>query len=226
MLVVGGVDRVYEIGRQFRNEGIDMTHNPEFTTCEFYQAYADYNDLMDMTEQMVAGMVKEVTGGYVIEYHANGPDEAPVTIDFSPPWRRIPMLPGLEEVLGVTMPREFESEASRQFLDELCVAKGVECASPRSAARLLDKLVGEFLESQLVNPGFICDHPQVMSPLAKWCGQLAGVVGHRVGGGGGGGGGAAWAGRVRALGCPPVAPARPRPHHLFSPPHSAPSPYR
>ena len=168
MLVVGGVDRVYEIGRQFRNEGIDMTHNPEFTTCEFYQAYADYNDLMDMTEEMVAGMVKAITGGYVISYHADGPGSDPVTIDFSPPWRRIPMVAGLEEALGVTLPTEFESEAARAALDALCVAKGVECSAPRSAARLLDKLVGEFLESQLVSPGFICDHPQVMSPLAKW----------------------------------------------------------
>ena len=168
MLVVGGVDRVYEIGRQFRNEGIDMTHNPEFTTCEFYQAYADYNDLMDMTEEMVSGMVKAITGGYVIQYHADGPGSDPVTIDFSPPWKRIPMVAGLEAALGVTMPTEFESEAARAALDALCVEKGVDCAPPRSAARLLDKLVGEFLESQLVSPGFICDHPQVMSPLAKW----------------------------------------------------------
>ena len=66
-LVVGGLDRVYEIGRQFRNEGIDMTHNPEFTTCEFYQAYADVYDLMDMTELMFSEMVKEITGSYIIK---------------------------------------------------------------------------------------------------------------------------------------------------------------
>lgn len=68
MLVVGGLDRVYEIGRQFRNEGIDLTHNPEFTTCEFYQAYADYEDLMNMTEELISGMVKDITGGYKIRY--------------------------------------------------------------------------------------------------------------------------------------------------------------
>merc|ERR550514_58903 len=68
MLVVGGMERVYEIGRQFRNEGIDLTHNPEFTTCEFYEAYADYHDLMANTEKMISGMVKEITGGYVIQY--------------------------------------------------------------------------------------------------------------------------------------------------------------
>jgi elongation factor P--beta-lysine ligase len=68
MLVIGGLDRVYEIGRQFRNEGIDLTHNPEFTTCEFYQAYSDYNDLMTLTEHLLSDMVKEITGGYKVLY--------------------------------------------------------------------------------------------------------------------------------------------------------------
>jgi len=86
MLVVGGLDRVYEIGRQFRNEGIDLTHNPEFTTCEFYMAYADYNDLQTMTEQMISQMVFQIKGSYKIQYHADGPDQPPVEIDFTPPW--------------------------------------------------------------------------------------------------------------------------------------------
>merc|ERR1719199_1143853 len=74
MLVIGGLDRVYEVGRQFRNEGIDLTHNPEFTTCEFYMAYADYNDLMAMTEEMISGMVKQIHGSYLLPFHANGLD--------------------------------------------------------------------------------------------------------------------------------------------------------
>jgi lysyl-tRNA synthetase class 2 len=72
MLVVGGLDRVYEIGKQFRNEGIDLTHNPEFTTCEFYMAYADYNDLISITEVLLAGMVKSVCGSHKIKYNPNG----------------------------------------------------------------------------------------------------------------------------------------------------------
>jgi len=72
-LVIGGLDRVYEIGRQFRNEGIDLTHNPEFTTCEFYWAYQDFNDLMSITEELVSGMVKAITGSYQIQYYPEGP---------------------------------------------------------------------------------------------------------------------------------------------------------
>mmetsp|Transcript_10795 Transcript_10795/g.10919 ORF Transcript_10795/g.10919 Transcript_10795/m.10919 type:complete len:215 (-) Transcript_10795:516-1160(-) len=106
MLIVGGFDRVFEIGKQFRNEGIDMTHNPEFTTCEFYCAYADYNDLMTLTEELIAGMVYAIHGSHKIQYHPNGPEEKDnvIEIDFSPPFKRISMFKGLEEALGVPMP--------------------------------------------------------------------------------------------------------------------------
>ena len=91
-------------------------------------------------------------------------------IDFTPPFRRIPMMKGLEDVLGIKLPdnTQLHTEESRLFFDKLCKEKGVECTNPRSTSRLIDKLVGEFLESQCVSPGFIIDTPQIMSPLAKW----------------------------------------------------------
>ncbi|KAJ3091199.1 lysyl-tRNA synthetase [Quaeritorhiza haematococci] len=175
MLVVGGLDRVYEIGRQFRNEGIDLTHNPEFTTCEFYMAYADMYDLMDISEALISGMVKHITGGYKVKYHPQGvtlPDGTPGeewTIDFTPPFRRINIIEELERILKVKFPAgsELHTAKTNKFLSDLCAKHGVECSAPRTNARMLDKLVGEFIESQCINPTFIVEHPMMMSPLAK-----------------------------------------------------------
>jgi len=152
MLIVGGMDRVFEIGKQFRNEGIDLTHNPEFTTCEFYWAYADYNDLMSFTEELLSQMVKAIHGTYKIQYHPMDEPENPnkvYEIDFTPPFRRIKMMEGLEEVLGFQLPRgrDLETEETRELFDKICTERDVECSEPRSTARLIDKLVGEYLES-------------------------------------------------------------------------------
>jgi lysyl-tRNA synthetase class 2 len=168
-LVVGGIERVYEIGRQFRNEGIDLTHNPEFTTCEFYWAYADFHDLLEISEQMISSMVKAITGDYKVVYHPKGKgSEESVTIDFTPPFRRVSMIDGLAEK-GVVVPGgDFYSEEARVYLLEKVKEFGIECSPPHTTARLLDKLVGEFIEPTCINPTFITEHPQIMSPLAKW----------------------------------------------------------
>ena len=167
-LVVGGMDRVYEIGRQFRNEGIDMTHNPEFTTCEFYQAYADVYDLMDMTELMFSEMVKEITGDYVIKYHPEGPSGKEMTLDFSRPWKRVNMIEELEKVYNVKFPAgdQLHTAETGEFLKKVLKDNNLECSPPLTNARMLDKLVGE-LEDASINPTFIFGHPQMMSPLAK-----------------------------------------------------------
>ncbi|ETN76126.1 lysine--tRNA ligase [Necator americanus] len=179
MLVVGGIDRVYEVGRLFRNEGIDMTHNPEFTTCEFYMAYADYEDVIRLTEDLLSKMVMFIHGKYKIQYHPNGPGTEPVMdIDFTPPFKRVNMYEGLEKVVGAKLPSPdtLNTEESRQFFDKLCREKGVECVEPRTTARLLDKLVGEYLESTFISPTFLIGHPQIMSPLAKWHRSIPGLT--------------------------------------------------
>lgn len=169
MLVVGGFDRVYEIGKQFRNEGMDLTHNPEFTTCEFYQAYADYHDLMNMTEELISKMVFEFFGTYEITYHPDGKDNKSTArkINFKPPFKRIGLVQGIEDALNVKIP-DLDSEECRLFLVDLAGKNKVECGNPKTTNRLLDKLAEAFVEVKCVDPTFIIDHPQIMSPLAKY----------------------------------------------------------
>ena len=125
-LVVGGLDRVYEIGRVFRNEGIDLTHNPEFTICEFYMAYADMYDLMDMTELMIEGLVKTLTGGSTkLTYKPeskDGKEEKVYELEFKRPWKRYDMIETLEEKLNVKFPpsEQLHTAETNTFLQELC----------------------------------------------------------------------------------------------------------
>eukprot|EP01055_Gregarina_sp_Pseudo9_P003107 Gregarina_sp_Pseudo_9__3106@NODE_32_length_5543_cov_23_716206_g30_i0_p1_GENE_NODE_32_length_5543_cov_23_716206_g30_i0NODE_32_length_5543_cov_23_716206_g30_i0_p1_ORF_typecomplete_len600_score213_66tRNAsynt_2/PF00152_20/3_7e96tRNA_anticodon/PF01336_25/6_5e10tRNA_anticodon/PF01336_25/8_5e02tRNAsynt_2d/PF01409_20/6_8e05tRNAsynt_2d/PF01409_20/3pPIWI_RE_Y/PF18156_1/1_2e04pPIWI_RE_Y/PF18156_1/0_35_NODE_32_length_5543_cov_23_716206_g30_i036015400 len=168
MLVVGGMDRVFEIGKNFRNEGIDLTHNPEFTAVEFYQAYVDYNDVADMTEHLVSEMVKEIKGSYKVEYQPEGPEGKTVEIDFTPPWPRIGFVEGIEQGAGEKLPRPLESQECVDAMIRICQREQVDLPYPATASKLLDRLCGHFIEDRIINPTFIKDHPQLMSPLAKW----------------------------------------------------------
>ena len=168
MLIVGGLERVYELGRQFRNEGIDLTHNPEFTTCEFYWAYADVYDVMDLTEELVSGLVKHVTGGYETTFTTQHGEV--YHVNWQKPWKRVEMIPALEAACGEKFPpgEQLHTQETNDFLKRMLKKMSVDCSPPQTNARMLDKLVGEFIEETCVNPTFITGHPQMMSPLAKY----------------------------------------------------------
>lgn len=161
-LVVGGIDRVFEIGKQFRNEGLDTTHQAEFTSMECYKAYADYNDMIQFCEDMMSYITKKVTGDLIIKYMHNNKE---VELDFLPPYRRIDIVKELEKQTGVTFPSDLNN--SHDFFDDLCKKKEIECSDPRTTSRLIDKLIAHYIEPQCINPTFVMNHPKVMSPLAK-----------------------------------------------------------
>lgn len=161
MAIVGGVERVYDMGPQFRNETFDTSHHPSFTSIEFYQAYADYNDLLTTAEEILSGLVKTVTGSYKLTYDGK-------ELDFTPPFARYDFVEEIEKGVGIKLPTDFSTDEARQQLDDMCVAFGVVCTAPRTTARLLDKLCGHFIEPRCIGPSFIMNHPQIMSPLAKW----------------------------------------------------------
>lgn len=171
-LVVGGIDRVFEIGKQFRNEGIDLTHNPEFTSCEAYWAYHDYNDWMEATENLLHGLAVELFGSPIVPYTPHDAEGNPLPatqFNFSKPFRRLRVIPELESHLNVSLSDvDFDSEEGTKILHDLCVKHHVECVPPLTVPRLLDALIAEFMEPLCHDPCFICDHPRVMSPLAKW----------------------------------------------------------
>ena len=159
-LVVGGMERVYEIGPQFRNESADTSHNPEFISLEFYMAYTDYNQLMIIAEDLLSQLVFRIKGKYQFTYQDT-------EIDFTPPFQRIDFMKELEKYIG-QIPDNYESVEMKQFLIEKCLEHNVQCSEPKTIPRLLDKLAGHFIEPQCKNPTFLINHPVIMSPLAKW----------------------------------------------------------
>ncbi len=157
-LLVGNLEKVYEIGRDFRNEGISFKHNPEFTQLEFYWAYADYLQVMELTEQMVSYVAKAVTGSNQVTYQG-------YSIDFTPPWRRLEMRQGLLETSGI----DIAEHPTRETLFQAIVTQHPHVTPDPNATRgkLIDFLLSEFLESTLIQPTFLYDYPRDISPLAK-----------------------------------------------------------
>lgn len=163
-LVIGGINRVYEIGQQFRNESCDTTHNPEFTSMEFYMAYADYNYLFELTELLLQNVIKNVlnTDDLTLMYTEN--DENIVSINFNSPFRKIDICEELQKN-GVDMTGNIEEKT--KYFSDYCYDNNIKCSEPRTCARLLDKLIEYYIEPQCVNPTFLINHPIIMSPLAK-----------------------------------------------------------
>ena len=155
-LVVGGFDRVYEIGRIFRNEGVSTKYNPEFTMLESYQAYADYSDLMQMVEEMVSSVAQEVLGGTRVPYGDN-------EIHFSPPWPRIPLRDAIREHSGV----DFEDYLDAESMREAVAQRGILVDERLGRGKLIDELLSAHVEPKLVQPTFLIDYPVELSPLAK-----------------------------------------------------------
>jgi len=155
-LIVGGYERVYEIGRDFRNEGISFKHNPEFTQLEFYEAYTDYHGMMQRTEEMVCAISQELVGGLSISYDGN-------VIDLTPPWRRVTMRDAILEATGV----DYTLYGDAASLTEAIRARGLQCEAKASRGKLIDGLFGDYVEPKLIQPTFIMDYPVDISPLAK-----------------------------------------------------------
>jgi lysyl-tRNA synthetase, class II len=156
-LLVGGLERVYEIGHDFRNEGMDRTHNPEFTMLEFYQAYADYTDMMTLTESLVSGAVEEALGTRAIE-------RGGMTLDFTPPFPRVSFIEGVRERCGLDL-RTARDDEMRTVL----LRSGAEpdAVKQLAGAKLQDEVFKTVFEPQLVQPTFVVDYPKSLSPLAK-----------------------------------------------------------
>lgn len=155
-LIVGGFEKVYEMGRMFRNEGMSYKHNPEFTSIELYQAYADYEDMMKLTEELVSYVAEKALGTMKINYQGK-------EIDLTPPWRRLSMIDAIKEYTGV----DFNDIQTDEEAIEIAKAKGIEVEAGMKRGHIINEFFEEFCEQHLVQPTFITHHPVEVSPLAK-----------------------------------------------------------
>ena len=155
-LIVGGFDKVYEMGRMFRNEGMSIKHNPEYTAMELYQAYADYTDMMEITENLISHMAEVATGSMVVNYQGT-------EIDFTPPWRRMTMEDCVKEYAGV----DFSTINTDEEALAIAKEKGIEITPGMRRGEVINAFFEEFGEDKLVQPTFITHHPVEISPLAK-----------------------------------------------------------
>ena len=156
-LIVGGFDKVFEIGKNFRNEGMDIKHNPEFTNMELYSAYEDYNDMMDMAEQLISTVATNVLGSSKITYQGT-------EIDLTPAWRRITMIDAIKEVTGI----DFNTVKTDEEAQALAKEKGVEYEEIKNTrGHIINEFFETFVEETLIQPTFIMDYPVEVSPLTK-----------------------------------------------------------
>ena len=156
-LIVGGFDKVYEVCKNFRNEGMDIKHNPEFTNVELYAAYEDYNDMMDITEEIITRLCMKVNGTLQINYQG-------LDLDLSTPWKRISMIDAIKEVTGIDFNEVKTDEEARKLADE----KGVELEEGKTTrGHIINEFFETFVEETLIQPTFIMDYPVEISPLTK-----------------------------------------------------------
>ena len=157
--IVAGLEKVYDMGRTFRNEGMSVRHNPEFTMIELYQAFADYNDMMEITENMIASVCEKVNGTTKVMYQGT-------EIDFAPPWRRITMVDAVKEHTGI----DFNQVASNEEAQAIAKEKNLEFKKDLkyvTKGEVLNLLFEEYAEQHMIQPTFICDYPVEISPLTK-----------------------------------------------------------
>ncbi|MBI5393280.1 lysine--tRNA ligase [Candidatus Woesearchaeota archaeon] len=163
-LIIGGFEKVYEIDKDFRNEGIDRNHNPEFTMIEWYEAYTDYNDQMKLVEQLVSAVAKKVFDTTKVDYQGT-------IIDFSPPWKRITMIDALKEYANVDVDKYDDEE-----IKQLVTTYNLEYHGDLSRGAIINVLFAELVEDKLIQPTFVIDHPVEVSPLTKIHRKTPGLV--------------------------------------------------